>query len=123
MAFATHHLRLNGNFLTDPEHFHPGTYGVNNSGNLMSLSNGVRGEWMRTMVNVDIGTTDTQAHHSNGNLTRPRYSSFDFPENNFSRLGHDLLQHMCPPYFSPTITLIDSLPICIKMASFTCSTG
>ena len=93
IAAAAENLRLNGDLLTDLQSFDIFADGIDARGNLMALCDGVGGERMLSVVDVNVRAADTDPHDFQADLTRTDRRNGDVGEFNFMRVCHNLLLH------------------------------
>ena len=96
------------------------------AGDLMSLGNGIAGEWVLSVIYMDIRSADADPHDADQYIAAADRGDIDLPE--FDRPGtcHNLLEHIVLPpsgVQGSTTTLMESSAICRRMAASVCSTG
>ena len=92
-ALAAHHLGLNGHLLAHSEPGDPLAQGGNLAGDLMPLGDGVLGEGVLPVIDVDVRPAHADLHNLHQHLAGLGLGGGHFPELDDAGGGHNLLQH------------------------------
>lgn len=104
MAFSADDLGLDGDLLADGQRLavaaacDSGADPDDLAGDLMTLGDGIFGERVLAVVDVDIGTADADLLDFDQHLIGGDLRDGDFAELDLSGCCHDLLQHTIAPF-------------------------